>query len=197
MTEETFLTHGATAVVSVPWEVLESGLSGRSLIVSYLASGRAAGPGRVFVDESESSIRIRVDQPVDDPNSDAADRVARTRMLHTPIVEVQLGSPVGGRRIEGEGRAVRPFRSGYLFQPGQGTLQLPAVPRVIGLAPADALTVLAGQGFDAEVVGDGPEIHEQDPRRGGVTRNNQAAVYDTGPRLTLITHAASQRSPEP
>jgi hypothetical protein len=195
MTEEIFPTHGAMAAVSVPWEVLESGLSGRSLIVSYLASGRAAGPGRVFVDESESSIRIRVDQPVDDPNSDASERVARTRMLRTPNLEVQLGRPIGGRRIEGEGRAVRRFRSGYLFQPGPGTLQIPAVPRVIGLAPADALTVLAAQGFDAEIVGDGPEIHEQDPKRGEVARNHQASVYDTGPRLTLITDAASLREP--
>jgi hypothetical protein len=197
MTEETFPTNGAEAAVSVPWDVLESGLSGRSLIVSYLASSRAAGPGRVIVDESEWSVRIRVEQPVDGTPSHAPVPVAYTPMRRTPIVEVALTTPIGGRRIQGEGRAARPFRTfGYLWQPGPDTLRLPAVPRVIGLAPADALTVLAAQGFDAAVVGDGPEILEQDPKRGGVARNHQAAVCDRGPVLTLTTHVGSQRSPE-
>ena len=164
----------------VPWEVLEVGPSGRSLVVSYLSSNHA-GRARVILSETSLAIGIRVEQSAA-PQADPTRRVARTLKRHTPIVDVQLAALIGGRPIGGEGLAAGSFRSfGYLWQPGPGTLRLPAVPNVIGLAPRDALIVLSAQGFDAMVAGDGPEIVEQRPPRGQVARNNSADAYRQGP----------------
>ncbi|MGO9793373.1 MAG: PASTA domain-containing protein [Solirubrobacteraceae bacterium] len=189
-------------MASLPWMLLEAGRGERSLVLSYLVSSQAVGAAQVLVEESPTAISIRVDQAVELDRRSPDRNVARTPMRRTPVIEVELASRIGGRQLEGAGRATWTFRGfGYLWQSGPGTLQLPAVPRVIGLAPRDAKGVLAMQGFDATIHGDGKAIVGQHPGPGEIARNTQSPAYDHGPAVVLTTQPSDDAdhgtSPDP
>jgi hypothetical protein len=177
-----------TCTAYLRWELLEAGADGQSLILRYLAAHRGRGPARVLVRESARTIAITVEQSVLEEGVDLrGSGVAVTGARRVPIKEVALEAPIGGRRLEGEGMSEGALRSlGYPTRPGPGTLLIPVVPRVVGLACSDAVCVLGRQGFPAMVIGEGSTVLEQRPERGGVARNTQANTYDVGEPIALV-----------
>ena len=182
------LTDLPTSTTNLPWVVLESGADGQSLIVQHLCAARGAGRPRVLVRESARSIAIRVEQPVLQAGVDLRRLgVAFTGARRVPTKEVVLKAPIGGRRLEGEGMSERAIRSHqYLTRPGPGTLLIPVVPLVVGLACSDAVRVLGQQGFPAVVISEGSTVLEQRSDRGGVARNSRANIYDVGEPIALV-----------
>lgn len=172
--------------VHVPWVVLESADEGMALVIQFLLAERCVSRARVSVRESvresDQRICVTVEQDV---LADGADlrgmRIALTPVRRTPIQTISLNAPIAGRRIEGEGMSETPINSFvHLAITRPDGLQIPAVPSVIGLAPADAIQVLSQQRFVAVLDGHGHEIVGQHPRRGEPARNRHAAIYDTG-----------------
>lgn len=170
------------------WAALESGADGRSLIVQYLSAQRATGPARVHIRESQRSIAVCVDQPVVPNSVDVRHLgIAFTAMRRTPVEQVALQAPIAGRRIEGDGLSETAIGSfPYLSCPGPGTLVIPAVPSVVGLAVPDAMRVLHQQGFPAVLTGSGSMVVQQHPERRGVARNESASVCDVGEPIMLV-----------
>jgi hypothetical protein len=137
------------------------------------------------------TVRSRPFTVEHDVLADGADlrgmRIALTPMLRTPIQTVSLKAPIAGRGIEGEGMSETAINSfSYLAITRPDGLRIPAVPSVIGLAPADAVRVLSQRGFVAVLDGHGREVLDQHPRRGERARNRQAAVYDAGEPVRIL-----------
>jgi PASTA domain len=148
-------------VAPYPWVLLEAGRADRSLVVQArppLCGGKA----HAVLRENGTTITVQVEGTVIVPRGG----VICATSLATPHLTVPLASPVAGRRIVGEDLSIRRLSFGYLNGPGPGTLLRPLVPRVVGLSPADAVHLLAVQGFRPTVTGSGSEIVRQSPARG-------------------------------
>jgi hypothetical protein len=120
------------------WVLTESGRGGRSIVVSYDGGG-CAGEATARVTETGSAIRVVLDQTAWIPE----DGEACTADLRVYRLKVRLAAPVAGRRVRGQGDERRVLFAGPFDPDGQRL-----VPRMIGLAPADALRALNIQGFE-------------------------------------------------
>jgi hypothetical protein len=156
---------GFTAVtVPAVWTVTGVDPGGRSLHLAYEGGGCLVDNGRAVVEESAERIAIRVEQTAFIGGPCTAD-------LRYHGLRVTLRAPVAGRPIAGATLAPSVFRgtSGISFSE---RYVLFVIPRVIGLAPADAARVLRQQGFAATAprpaAGGGarPAITEQLPSAG-------------------------------
>jgi hypothetical protein len=177
------------AIVYQDWALLECGPQAMSLVIRWVADDRGLGKAQVVVQESPNCISIAVERAVrGDERDPRGRRVIYTTMRSTPIEHVALSSPVRGRRVGGEGMSERAVGSfPYLSVRGPGTLLIPALPSVLGLAVEDAVRLLELQGFPVLIEGDSGEVVAQLPSRGHVARNRQAPEYDTGQSVTLVT----------
>ena len=175
--------------VQLAWTVLESGPGAMSLVIQWLGHAHGLAKAHLVGHESDRCISLTVEQDVLADNAGPQwQRLAFTTKRSTPIEHVSLNSPVKGRRIGGERMSERAVGSfAYLSVRGPGTLIIPALPSVLGLAVEDAVRVLDPQGFPARIEGDGVEIIAQHPSRGQIAQNRQAAAYDTGQPVTLVT----------
>jgi len=156
-----------TRVVTAHWALLETGADGRSVVIAYVAPLCHVGRARVHVRETRTSIRIAVTQRVIVPAPPARGRpgIACTTEAAQPRRTVHLHSLVAGRRLSGGGHVRGPLV--YLTRPGTGTDAELLVPRMLGLAPDQALRALAVQGFHGRLVGSrGREVVAQQPPRG-------------------------------
>jgi hypothetical protein len=177
------------ATIYQDWALLECGPEAMSLVIRWVADDRGLGKAQVVVQESANGISIAVKRAArGDERDSRGRRVIYTTMRSTPIEHVSLSSPVRGRRVGGKGMSERAVGSfPYLSVRGPGTLLLPALPSVLGLAIEDAVHVLDLQGFPVVIEGDSGEVVAQHPSRGQVARNHQAPDYDTGHPVTLVT----------
>lgn len=160
-----------------PWWPLEAGADAQSVVVEEQASalGCPVGKGRVIVEETSTSIRLHINQRY---HEGLCQEMAREYVL-----TAQLRAPIDGRRIEGAGLIWWP-RGLYLFKT-VGKRAVPLVPRLVGLAPDQAVQILATEEFRAKVIGTGREVAFQAPERGGATADNRGSGL--GGTVTLTT----------
>jgi hypothetical protein len=143
--------------VTVPWLLLEAGPDAKSVSIT-LAAGCFPESPHVLVRESSTTIRIRVlaRTPVPDTG-----RLA-TSCVYEPLVA--LRAPIAGRRIASDSW------TGSLHY-GSLANHLIGLPRLLGLAPADAIHILWLQGFHAQLAGRGRQVVAQIPGWGLVAPN--------------------------
>lgn len=162
------------------WWPLESGQDARSIVIqARMAQGCPIGPSRAMVEETSAMIRIHVLQRYQ--QSGMCFGTAQVRKL-----TVMLEAPINGRRIEGSG-LVWSARGPYLIKRMNSTVA-PRVPRVLALAPDQAVHLLAVQGFRGEVTDyQGAQVVAQAPTRGMVPDDSQAGRSDFGGTVVLST----------
>lgn len=146
-------------------------------------------PARVVVHELGSRISITVEQDVVGRRRRLAPARAR---LHPYAANPDRGGvpEVSDRRAAHRWRgAVRCFARQLCLPHHAGVRNADGsdVPSVVGFASEQAVSTLAQQGFPAMIYGSGPVVTEQRPQRGQIVRNEQAAAYDAGQTVTLIT----------
>lgn len=183
-----------TKTVTVPWTVLETGPGARSLVLRWRAAPCGVEKGHPVAAETATSISIRVEEKVQ------RKPVVCTSDLYTPTGTVRLHTPLAGRRITGpmarigrtyDGRPVPLAHPQdwltYLLKDRRFHALLPEAPRVLGLAPSQAVRVLALQGFRTRVSGHGREVVAQDPGRGVVPKDTGAghSAFAGTVRLTV------------
>lgn len=139
----------AANCVTVPWLLLESGPDARSLIL-ILAPGCFSRVPTARVSETSKAITIRVIARVPLPNSGHVE----TSCVYEP--RVKLRRPILGRRIR-FAAWIKPLRYGLLAD------HLLGLPRLLGMAPAQAARVLWLEGFRARISGRGREVVAQIP----------------------------------
>jgi PASTA domain len=149
-------TAGA-AVTQVPaqWDVLGVGPGARSLRLVYLVGGCESGPPTVAAAETAASVTVTV--TVQDNQSPG---IACPADLGYATTSVALSAPLGGRAILGRPATPVGFYPGGLLNV-HGRLEL-SVPRLLGMAPADARRTLDLYGLQ--------ERAHAGPRRGGLRR---------------------------
>jgi hypothetical protein len=154
--------------VSVPWQLLEAGPDGRSLVLT-LAPGCFPREPRTVVTQTASTISIQVTAPPPPPGP--------ATCIYGPIID--LRAPIAGRQIE---PTSWPTPLHYRSLAGQ----LIGLPRLLGLSPADAEHILWLQGFRAHVVQHGLEVVAQLPGWGLTAPNgDRPHPYSGSVTLTL------------
>jgi hypothetical protein len=149
--------------VDAVWTIAGVEPNGRTLRLVYLGGGCLHGDGRAIVDESPQRIAIRIEQS-ESVAPHPCPSIARSHELLVTLRERVAGRPVTGASYA---RSLY-FRVGVRFSE---RYVLFVIPRVIGLAPADAARVLRQQGFAATAprstaVGRRPAITDQLPSPG-------------------------------
>lgn len=172
-----------TRVVVVPWAPVSVGSGRRSLAIRYADAPCSAGPGQVQLQESANAITIHVWQP-----TTTSRKVSCSALARFPIVRVRLRQQIHGRALNGGARTLGPvpaFRTMTMKDPPKPPIRLPLVPNVVGLRTRDAVSVLAGDGLHAHVMGGNGEVISQKPTIGRVAPGTtQSAPF--GGRVTLI-----------
>jgi hypothetical protein len=145
-------------------------------MVQYYWGGGYLNEPRLSLRESATEIQIAVALPdlTKDPHTHAILLFAASGRL-----EVRLASPIDGRRIVGPHRAFTSGERGsaaYRTVP-DGDSMLWAVPRVLDLAPDDAVWVLRAQGFEPTVLGSGRRVRAQDPAPGEVPTDQEGTYH--------------------
>ncbi|HEU4656768.1 MAG TPA: hypothetical protein VFR97_04560 [Capillimicrobium sp.] len=121
----------------IEWTLAGAGKGARSIVVQPgIWGGCDQGPPKVRVTESETEIAVEA--VVLEPEGVESMICPAIAGLSEPE-RVRLEAPVGGRRVVGPQRIVRP---GAAIPQVPGAV--PAVPRVVGLAASDARGVLCG-----------------------------------------------------
>jgi hypothetical protein len=184
----------STQCMNLPWLMEEVGPGSRWVLITVApgcfstASGEARRPTAV-VHETRSAIRIRVfDQhPVL--------HHGRLGSCGRWSLSVHLRAPIDGRRIEGQSWPSRPH---------YGSLRgrLIGLPRLLGLAPAQALHVLWLGGFHADLTGKGRQVVAQapgwgliDPRARSQTGSVRPDPFDGVASLQAGSHIAIPTAP--
>lgn len=181
----------ASREASDDWIVLEAGPGARSLVIEHLTPTCRIGLARALVRETRATVAIRILQRVATP----AHRNGCLQDAVSPRLTVRLRSPIGGRRILGEGLP-RPLGLGsvaYLTRsmadPPHPAIALPLVPNVVGLATPEAIEVLAREGFRIDVVGDEHGVVlRQSPTRAHSAPGSHASSPYTG-TVTITARA--------
>lgn len=148
------------------WRIDQVGRDARSLDLIAYGDGCGLGTGGPQVQETASEIRIRM-------ASDLPDDAVCTELYASYPVTVRLDRPIGGRPLVGPRKL---SGDGSVPRPGSRT----RVPRLLGLAPRDALAVVAFHRLRPQVerVADlrtRPRVIGQTPRS-GMARRPGAAV---------------------
>ena len=158
--------------IDAVWTITGVERDGRTLRLAYQGGGCLRGDGRAFVEESAERIAIRVEQTQDIPGPGYA---CTLQLLHQRLL-VTLRAPVAGRAVTGVTLAPTLFHgtAGIRFSE---RYVLFVIPRVIGLAPADAARVLRQQGFDATA----PRPAPGDPRPAITEQLPSAGIAVGGP----------------
>jgi hypothetical protein len=160
----------ATRSVAVRWSLVGTGPGARSLVIRY-EHGACDGVARATATGTSTAIRIRVTR------SGPTGGVPRAcpQVVGLFRLTVHLRNPVGGRRIHGgTPGAPLPTPSGPR-----------AVPRVLGLAPADARSVLAANGLGSRTTtrkGEVrlPQVVAQSPAAGKQTSSGSVRLVLSG-----------------
>ena len=141
-----------TRCMIMPWVLAEAGPGARSVYIT-LARGCFGGYPTTRVVQTTAAIRIRAFA------WHPGIRHGRLDMTcGGGSTEVELRSPIDGRRIEGESARGRlRYDSAFPLPPPYG------LPRLLGLSPAEAIHTLSLYGFRAQLSGTGPEIVAQVP----------------------------------
>jgi hypothetical protein len=138
--------------VRAPWRLIDLGRDGRTLKLVYDTSGCLHEDGHPVVHESLSAVSIDLYQGQDvglKPSSE----VFCTGELSWKRLDVRLGRPIGGRSLEGAGRLTSQIAPwSRVLRHGNGFLVV-GVPRVVGLAPGDAVELLLRQRFHPRIRG--------------------------------------------
>jgi hypothetical protein len=152
--------EGSGATRDAPWELLEVSANGRALRLAYDTSGCWwRRPGRPTVSEGQRSVRVKIRQS--HPPTDACRGIADWTTLL-----VRLHAPISGRRVEGEPRLGDHSRFSDLRAEPRRDITKAVVPRVVGLAHADAVRLLRLQHFRARAATAGERVAWQRPRSG-------------------------------
>jgi hypothetical protein len=174
----------------LPWLLEEAGPAARSAAIT-IAPSCVAGPNgdlvppTAVVNQTRSAVRIRVF--VRHPERS---RLGQAHCGGHWELAVRLPAPIDGRRIEGQS---------WPSQPHFGSLRgrLRGLPRLLGLAPGQALRVLRLEGFHARLTGAGREVVSQFPGWGLVNqRTGRPDPYDgvamlrAGHRVAIPTRPA-------
>jgi hypothetical protein len=184
--ERTVTTDGTVVTVremSEAWQLADVGPRARTLTLFYASGGCGHDNGRVAVEEGRTTIEIGVRQDVT-TGTVGEEGVACTSDLRILRLRAQLSRPVAGRRIDGGPRMGRDLTavSRHRELPN-GNLRL-LVPRTVGLAPGDAVDLLADQGFRARTTGRAQgRVVAQRPRAGRPPLSNRRGR----PRAVVLT----------
>ncbi len=164
--------------VSVPWLALEAGPDARSILVTLMPGCFPDSP-RAVARETPSTISIQVTAAPPPPGPAAC--------IDEPVVS--LRAPIEGRRIEPAAwpRGLRHgSMAGYVL----------GVPRLLGLAPADARRILWLQGLRAHLVGHGRQVAAQLPGW-GLTAPDGVRPDPYSGSVALITGRTIERPSPP
>ncbi len=164
--------------VSVPWLALEVGPDARSILVTLMPGCFPDSP-RAVARETTSTISIQVTAAPPAPGP--------ATCIDEPVVS--LRAPIEGRRIEA---GAWPQRLRYGSMAGD----VLGVPRLLGLAPADARRILWLQGLRAHVVGHGRQVAAQVPGW-GLTAPDGVRPDPYSGSVTLITGRTIERPDTP
>jgi hypothetical protein len=138
----------------VPWGVAQVGRGERSLELAYIPDSCSSGSPQVTVAETLTAVTIDVQQ-----SSFPAENCP-SPLFAVAGVNVPLKAPLAGRRIVGTGEG---FPASYdaptepsILASASGTQSMTAVPRLIGLAPANALQAVKISGLRTHFCAVGP-----------------------------------------
>jgi hypothetical protein len=173
------------ACMDFPWQLAEVGPGARSLVIGLpcipYRSGTVPRPV-VVTDESRSQIRIHVFI-----RHRALVRPGRFHAACNGFEVAKLRAPIEGRRLIGQSLPPQ-----LTF--AQLSTRMAGVPRLLGLAPAQAMRLLQVQGYHAQLTGSGRQIVAQTPGWGladlGDARNRDTGHGD-------VTIAAGERISTP
>lgn len=154
---------GSTVEKDAPWALMSVSRDGRTLFVRYASGGCDYG-GHAKVTESSATITIRVTQ-----FTRTGPGVACTAILEELLLSVRLSRPVAGRRLAGNFCPLKTTPG--CPPPGpievvRGSDVLREVPRMTGLAVADARLALRRQQFRVRLRGRGPTVVGERPAPG-------------------------------
>jgi len=147
------------------WALAGVGSGGRTLVVQPgVYGGCDQGTPRVSVRERPSGIVVRVTVKTVQGPEVVCPAIAR----YAPAHSVRLAQPVGGRPVSGDLRADTP---GFVLVSRRPGATAPRVPRVIGLASADARQVLCSWRIATAPYRGSGEVVGQHPRPGAAYRS--------------------------
>ena len=152
-------TSDTATATPAPWALISVSRDQRTLFVRYESGGCYYG-GHAKVTQTATTVVIEVSQYLDSTAQ------VCPAIVGFPLLAVPLGSPIAGRRLAGNRCPVAPSTG----CPPPGPVEvfhnndvLRQVPRLVGLAVADARGALRRQGFAVAVRGRGPVVVGQRP----------------------------------
>jgi hypothetical protein len=157
---------GGTGVVDRPldWALAGVGAGGRALVVQPgVFGGCDQGTPRVSVHETASDVVVTVTVRT----TQGPDVVCPAIAKYAPAQTVRLSRPVAGRPVSGDLQSDRP---GFLLDSHTPTSPRARVPRVVGLASADARQVLCSALIRTAPYRGGGRVVAQRPRAGASYR---------------------------
>jgi hypothetical protein len=165
--------------VEVEWAPLSVRADGRSLLLGYRWGHDVINQPSLSLDESDREIRMGIALPDANRYPDP-DRV-RTADVFQPVgnLVVKLGGPIAGRRITGPRCSLGGETTNFAYnrpRPLRAGTPRRRVPRVVDLAPDDAINLLRLQGFAPESTGHGIRVIEQDPEAEQIMSAEHASV---------------------